>query len=270
MKPSLRFWRVLCQVAVACGFVVVPFLNLRDITLLSGNLLSCKLFGVTFADPLAVLQTAAAGVPASSALWGGVLVLAIALALGRVFCAWMCPYGLASELVYSLVRKWRTPKTPPFSPSRALMPKGVVTAAALLVVLLFLPEPLLNQLSMPGWYTRALQHGVFFGALLYGALFFPALLFLEALTATRFWCRWLCPQSVLLSLMTAAPLGLRLRFARKQCDCPASDRPCLAACSLALNPRDVTLARRLECTNCGDCVDACHSRGKALSLSLRK
>lgn len=275
MKPPLLFWRRLCQGIIILGFAVVPLLNVRQITLISGNFLALDFFGLDFTDPLAFLQTLAGGQPGASSAVGAVLVLCVAALLGRVFCAWMCPYGLASEFVCSMSGKQRAQKKAAATARthdgvlRPFTLRAGVAALGLFIVLLFVSEPWLNQLSMPGWYTRALQHAAFFGLPLYGALLFPALLLLEAFFGSRFWCRYLCPQSVLLSLCAALPLpGLRLRYARKQCSCAAKDRPCLTACSLALNPREITLAQRLNCTNCGDCVDACRSRGRALRLSV--
>ena len=276
MKAPLLFWRRCCQALVALGFIVVPLLNARGITVISGNLLSLDVFGLSFVDPLAFLQTLAGGRPAPKAVAGAALVLLTALLLGRVFCSWICPYGLASEWACAIrgkrparVREESAPKHD--AGIRAFAVRAAVALFGLLAVLLFLPEPLLNQLSMPGWYTRALQHAALFGfPPLYGVLIFLALLLAEAFTGRRFWCRCLCPQSVPLSLFAAlSRTGLRLRFVRKQCACGGNDRPCLAACSLDLNPRDITLVQRLNCTNCGDCADACRSRGKALRLALR-
>ena len=275
MRRPLLFWRRCCQVCIALGFIVVPLLNARRITVISGNLLSLDFFGLTFVDPLAFLQTLAGGWPAAKAATGAVLVLLSTLLLGRIFCGWICPYGLASELICAIQGKRRAHNNRESVQMqavgiRAFAARAAVTVFGLLAVLLFLPEPYLNQLSMPGWYTRAMQHAVLFGLPLYGALFFLVLLLVEGFTGRRVWCRFLCPQSVLLSLCAAfARPGLRLRFARKQCACAGTDRPCLAACSLALNPRDITVVQRLNCTNCGDCVDACRSRGKALRLALR-
>ncbi len=280
-RPPLLFWRRVCQLAVAGGFLVVPLLNARGIAILAGNLLSLDFFGLTFADPLAVAQTLSAGAPGAKALTGAALVLLVALLLGRVFCSWMCPYGLASEWIVTAAarcrkRSIRTAWAGPAATGRidfGIRPfaaRAILTAAGLAVVLAFAPEPWLNQLSMPGWYTRALQHGIFFNAALHGALFFPALLLLDGFSGRRIWCRYLCPQSVLLAACAAIPFpGLRLRFSRRRCSCAQNDRPCLTACSLALNPRLLTTAQRLECTNCGDCVDACRRKGQALRLSPR-
>jgi ferredoxin-type protein NapH len=249
-------------------------LNARDIIVVSGNLLSLDFFGLSFVDPLALLQTLSGGLPTARAVTGAALVLLVALLLGRVFCGWMCPYGLASELSFVPRGRQQTRKRAQNVRMRAagvrpFAARAAVAALGLLAVLLFLPEPYLNQLSMPGWYTRAMQHIIFFGFPPYGALLFLALLLLEGFSGNRFWCRYLCPQSVLLSVFAAfARPGLRLRFAGSQCSCAKDDRACLAACSLALNPREGTFMQRLDCTTCGDCVDACRLRGKALRLSL--
>ncbi|MCL2789355.1 MAG: 4Fe-4S binding protein [Desulfobulbus sp.] len=275
MKPPLLFWRRGCQALIALGFIALPLFNARGISVIAGNLLSFDFFGLSVVDPLALLQTLAGGWPAPKAMAGAALALLIALLLGRVFCGWMCPYALASEIVFAISAKRRAHQKTVATLAhetdiRPFMVRAAVAGLGLFAVLLFLPAPYLNQLSMPGWYTRALQHAAFFGLPLYGALLFPALLLLEGFTGNRFWCRYLCPQSVLLSLFAALPwLGLRLCFVRKQCGCAQNDRACLAACSLALNPRKITLAHRLGCTNCGDCVDVCRSRGRALRLSFR-
>jgi len=275
VRPPLVFWRRCCQVIIVLGFIVVPLFNMRNITVISGNLLSLDFCGLTFVDPLAFLQTLAGGRPTAEAVTGAVLVLLIALLLGRVFCGWMCPYGLASELFFAMRGKQRAHKKTQRARIhdagiRPFAARASVAVFGLLAVLLFFPEPYLNQLSMPGWYTRAMQHAAFFGLPLYGALLFFAMPLLEGFIGSRIWCRYLCPQSVLLSLFAApARPGLRLRFARQQCTCAGLERPCLAACSLALNPREITFGQRLDCTNCGDCVDACRLRGKALRFALR-
>jgi ferredoxin-type protein NapH len=276
LRPPLRFWRRGCQTIIALGFIIIPLLNARNVTVISGNLLSLDFFGLTFVDPLAFLQTLVGGWPTAKAATGAALVLLTALLLGRVFCGWMCPYGLASELFFALRNRQRARRkleNPALARDAGIRPFAIragVAALGLFAVLLFLPEPYLNQLSMPGWYTRAAQHAAFFGLPLYGALFFLALPLLESFMGSRLWCRYLCPQSALLALVAALSRhGLRLRFAHRQCICPGNDRPCLDACSLALNPRENTFVQRLECINCGDCVDACRMRGRALCLSPR-
>ncbi|MDR2489438.1 MAG: 4Fe-4S binding protein [Desulfovibrio sp.] len=282
MKTTVLFQRRCCQIGTALAFIAIPFLNLRNITVLFGNFLSFNMAGLPLADPLAVLQTLAAGFPAFVSLAGAGASLLISLVLGRIFCSWICPYGFFSEILHTLGKNRRRKGAAlpdPVSSSQAGRLKNsaahasacrfFVASTGMLAVLFFLPGPFLNQLSMPGWYSRALQQGIFSGVLLVGALCLPCMLFLEAVSGKRLWCRWLCPQSVLIALAASFPRGLKVRFSPKKCSCGGNDRPCLSACSLEINPRAETTVQRLACTNCGDCVDACRGRGKALTFSFR-
>lgn len=315
---SIRFWRRLTQVGVALAFVLIPVLNRLEFNQLAGNFLSFNLAGLPLADPLAVVQVAAATLSGTTAMVVGAgLVLLLALLLGPVFCSWICPFGLLSELAHQVApgvrkrngaaeeetaavsRSAAGEKKVAVSPGAAeeetaAASRGVsgkksagvslgtagarpfwgragLAAAGVLAVALVAPVPVLNQLSMPGWYSRALQHAVLYREVVWGAGLLLAVLALELALGKRFWCRFVCPQSVLLSLTgMILPKRWQLRFARKACTCPASDRPCLGACSLDLNPRVITPSLRLQCTNCGDCVDACRARGQALTLGFGK
>ncbi|MDR0826659.1 MAG: 4Fe-4S binding protein [Desulfovibrio sp.] len=274
-RPGLRFWRRLCQSGAALTFVGVPLLNLCEIDLISGNLLSFNLAGLPFSDPLAALQVSAAtlSLPFTLSLGAG-LALLLALFMGPVFCSFICPYGLFSELAqkFSPLRgKKSNPGTAQKKSLPSLAGKIFLVCAGLSAVFFFAPAPLLNQLSMPGWYSRALQQAILHRELLPGAALILLILALEVKVGKRFWCRYVCPQS--LPLILAARLGkgilpqsLHLDFQRSSCTCPASDRPCLAACSLRLNPRTDQSGQSLSCTNCGDCVEVCRDRGGALRL----
>lgn len=274
--------RRLSQYVVLLGFIAIPFLNKAEINVLSGNLLAFNLAGVPLGDPLAALQVlAGTGSATRAMLVGAGLVLLLAFLLGPVFCAWICPYGLLSELVHGIRGKGAArADADEAGPTRKGGPSASpfwvrlgIAAAGLVLVFAVLPVPVLNQLSMPGWYTRAAQQGVLYGHVLVGAVaMLGGMLVIEALAGSRIWCRYLCPQSVLISLAAMLlPARLGVRFAPKKCTCQASDRVCLKACSLQLNPRKpLAAAQRLQCTNCGDCVQACRARGRALALAFGK
>ena len=275
--PALRLgilpFRRCVQAGAALFMIALPFANAAGFHKVSGNFLAFDLFGLPLSDPLSSAQAALAGSSAAgSLLLGAGLVLLAALLLGRVFCSWLCPYGLLSELIFSLRGKLGSPALADPAGSRGpggpagAAPRLLLALVGLLCVAWLLPAPYLNQLSLPGWYSRAAQHAAFYGAVLWGVLLIPALLSIEFFAGKRLWCRYLCPQSALLSLMALAPGVLRLRFSAKNCTCRKDDRPCMESCSLNLNPRKITAMQRLECTNCGDCVDACRPRGQALKL----
>lgn len=267
---SIRFWRRLAQIGVLLAFVVIPFLNWKEINVVSGNFLSFNLWAFTVVEPMAALQVflGSLSVTATALLGAGVILL-LALIMGPVFCSWICPFGLFSELMHG--SRPAAENSPPVT-ARPYKIKLLICGLALLGVLLFLPFPVLNQISMPGWYSRIMQHLVMYGQMLWlGLILIVGALALEKYLNRRFWCRYVCPQSLLLNLCgLLLPSRFQVRFERKKCVCPAKDRLCGKVCSLNLDPRAASTAQRLQCTNCGDCVDACKGRGSALSMGFGK
>lgn len=261
---AIRPWRRVLQLGVLLAFIAIPFLNKAEYNVLSGNFLAFNFAGVPLGDPLAALQVVAGTFSATPAmLIGAGLTLLLAFVMGPVFCSWICPFGFLSELVHP--RSGNAPV-----PARPFTVKAGIVGAGLLAVILFVPVPILNQLSMPGWYSRAMQHAALYQNALWGAVIAILLVLLaEKIIGKRFWCRWVCPQSVLISAVGLLfPKRFRVRFKRRSCTCPTSDRACRKACSLALNPRAPVASQLAQCSNCGDCVDACAKRGKALSFGF--
>lgn len=280
------------QTLTALVFCLLPWLNapgahqFSQFTLISGSLFALDLGGLPFADPVAALQVAVGGfAPAPRLLLGTVLSLGLALLLGRVFCSWICPYGFFSELVYSLRRRAAGVSGGHEEPdSRRRDRRGAAFMGRVGITLLglvgaaVLGFPLLILLSMPGELSLVpllarQEAGRAAGLILLSALALPvAALALEALGGRRFWCRYICPQSVLLGLAACclpqgAP-GLRVTWRASACTCKG-ETPCRAACSLALNPRGAAGPPRRDCVMCGDCLKACAARGGALRWNLR-
>ncbi len=281
MMRLLRLRR-LVQVAALALLAATPWLNRGGFTGMKGSLFAFDFFGWPFADPLGPVQMLLSGMaPGWRLAAGGGAALLLALCLGRVFCSWLCPFGLLSEAAQGLRSKAAPPKPAKHSfRSRAAVKLAGLTLAALLGF------PLLNQLSLPGGFSLglitaaaplsdkailSLETRILFFAL----PFLPVLLVLaaEIVTGKRLWCRWVCPQSVLLSLMARLPLAPRLQRSLSRCTCKNGAHACRAACPLGLDPRNPRSASPLECTNCGACVLACshvHAGSPAaLSLSRR-
>ena len=281
MMRLLRLRR-LVQVAALALLAATPWLNRGGFTGMKGSLFAFDFFGWPFADPLGPVQMLLSGMaPGWRLAAGGGAALLLALCLGRVFCSWLCPFGLLSEAAQGLRSKAAPPKPAKHSfRSRAAVMLAGLTLAALLGF------PLLNQLSLPGGFSLglitaaaplsdkailSLETRILFFAL----PFLPVLLVLaaEIVTGKRLWCRWVCPQSVLLSLMARLPLAPRLQRSLSRCTCKNGAHACRAACPLGLAPRNPRSASPLECTNCGACVLACshvHAGSPAaLSLSRR-
>ena len=281
MMRLLRLRR-LVQVAALALLAATPWLNRGGFTGMKGSLFAFDFCVWPFADPLGPVQMRLSGMaPGWRLAAGGGAALLLALCLGRVFCSWLCPFGLLSEAAQGLRSKAAPPKPAKHSfRSRAAVMLAGLTLAALLGF------PLLNQLSLPGGFSLglitaaaplsdkailSLETRILFFAL----PFLPVLLVLaaEIVTGKRLWCRWVCLQSVLLSLMARLPLAPRLQRSLSRCTCKNGAHACRAACPLGLDPRNPRSASPRECTNCGACVLACshvHAGSPAaLSLSRR-
>ncbi len=265
-RLPLRPCRRAVQIGVALVMAAVPLANARGVNWISGNFLALDILGLPLGDPLAALQVAlsARDIAWPAALGAG-LALLLALVLGPVFCAYACPYGLLSEWSHALSRRLGRGRLS-WLPRGGLTARAILAGAGLALVGLFGLPPLLNLLSLPAAYSRLWQYAVS-GLLWFPVLIVPALLVLEVLGGTRLWCRFVCPQSMLLALAhRLARPGLRVVFTARRCACGQGGRACLAACSLELDPRRKTPPA--ACTNCGDCVEACRKHGRALAFYL--
>ena len=268
--------RRLVQVAVLLLLAALPWLNRDGFTGMKGSLFAFDFFGLPFADPLDAVQIGLSGIiPGWRLIAGALVVLAVALCLGRIFCSWFCPFGFLSELVHA-IRGRRPPK-----PLKHGFRSRAVIALVGLALVPLLGFPLLNQLSLPGglslgFLTAAAPlssktiHTVLEHLLFFAVPFLPVItvLAVELVTGERLWCRWVCPQSVLLALMARLPVAPRLRRTLSRCTCKG-EPACRRACSLGLDPRNPRSASPLECTNCGACMKAC-PRGLITSVPVSK
>ncbi len=267
---SLKFRRRSFQIFVAIAFVIIPLLNRSRYSYVYGNFLSFHMFGIPLADPLAIVQLTIRNLYLTmDNLVGALLPLSLAVILGAVFCSWICPFGLLSELIHGLANRKRADRS-------ALAPVGrsgfssklSVFALGFIGFFFFSTTPILNQLSMPAWYTRFFQYLFGQDIISLSILFLVALLFLEFMVKKRFWCRYVCPQSVLLQLVkNCHPNRLRLLFNEEKCICRPGYERCEMVCSLGLKPKTMEKRLEFECSNCGDCIGACANMGQALSFS---
>ncbi|MFG0833859.1 4Fe-4S binding protein [Aeromonas bivalvium] len=204
-----------------------------------------------------------------------VLVLSLsALLLGRAFCAWFCPLGLAGEWLHGLRSRWIAGEwTPPRWLDAVLRgQKFVVLGFLLFIILLAVPAAALpGYLASPYHQAADMKMGAFFFNLtLISGLCLGWVLLLTASFRQGF-CRYLCPYGAwfaLLGLLT--PLRIRrdparcLRSAGHDCD------KCSRACPSRIQVHQLIAVRSLECTSCLSCVAACPRRADALHLGTTR
>ena len=265
--PFGNRWYVRLRCPVQCSvfvlFLLLPWLHSKGFVGISGSLYALNVFGVPFADPISTVQALLGGMVPFS-LWAGVtIVLLVALLFGRVFCGWLCPFGLLSEAAHTLRRRLLPPKAEALTSSAPTAYRQwfrIRTGLCLLGVTLaaWLGFPVLNSVSLPGELSLlSLQAHEGVGAVLVALALPVAVLLAEAITGKRLWCR-VCPQAACLALAAACThKGFGVAWNPSRCTCPRHARMCEAACSLQLPVRRNNGPPRSECVQCGDCVSAC-------------
>jgi len=270
-KPSIKTWRRALQIGVAVAFILIPLLNHYRINYFTGNFLAFYAAGLPLADPLAVLQITLKNYYLSvDLLVGAGIALGLAAALGTVFCSWVCPFGLLSEWGQSLSKRLLPRPDKEMSvKGRGFRIKIVLFGLGLAGFLLFSTTPVLNQLSLPAWYSRIFQFYFEQRHISLAILFLLAILLVEFVARQRLWCRYICPQSFLITVAKLInPSRLKIGFQQDKCLSNKPLSPCRKACSLSLDPKALGESVDTECTNCGDCVVACKKMGQALGFQF--
>jgi ferredoxin-type protein NapH len=244
-------WRRAVQAAVAALYAGLPFLGLPW---LSGTLAALRVGPVDLVEPAGALSAALAGRHLAPALLlGAAPVALLALGLGSVYCGWLCPFGLLSELLDRLRRpraRW---------PERAWEAARRPRRVALLLLVggsALLGAPLAAVLSPPRVLTSLPLEARAAGVVPWVGLgLLGAFLLADLLLPRRLLCRALCPAGALAALLRA-PATWRPRFEAARCRCPGHP-PCVAACAWGLDPRAGAMGPRDGCTSCLACLDQC-------------
>ncbi|MCA9716140.1 MAG: 4Fe-4S binding protein [Myxococcales bacterium] len=217
---------------------------------------SATVLGVNTTDPILNLaHIVATGSLQLTMLLGSLVAILLAVALGKLFCSYLCPMRLLFE-IGQLIRGgllWLETPLPNLRSKTKL--GGWVLLGGLLATLTagtgvwFLILPYLGVTSA---IFVAITAGAGAGLLVIPILWW----WVDVLVAPGFFCRNICPQGFLLGLLGRASL-LKLRTVR-QTPCPSGCRTCQLVCPYGLNPREGT--HTPDCDNCGRCVPICPKR----------
>jgi len=242
--------RRLSQAGFLLFFLALPFSYHTGQTAVMGTLASLKLGPISLVDPAAGLACLVAGLePGWTLISGLILPVLLAFALGPVFCSWVCPWGLLSELLDRLLRRTARCPSPRLNLLRWTFLGGVLLFG------LIAGTPLAATLSAPRLMTVLPLEIVFLGGATAGTLgLLGGLLVLELVLPRRLWCRALCPVgSVLVLLRIRWTLGIA--WDSQTCRPKLHGTRCVATCPWNLDPRH--MGPLDGCTNCGLCVEGC-------------
>jgi len=241
------------QLGILLLFLAGP---LWGVWIVKGNLAASMTLDVLpLNDPYVLLQSMLSGVtPELSALLGVALVLLFYMTIGgRVFCSWVCPVNMLTDLAAWLRRRFGLRTSSQLSRNTRYW----MLAMTLLLPLLVggIVWELVNPVSM-------MFRGIVFG-MGWGWMILAGVFLFDLLVARDGWCGHLCPVGAFYRLVGSKSL-LKVNAANRQaCDdcmecfavCPEPQviKPALKGADKDLSP--VILSA--DCTNCGRCIDIC-------------
>ena len=241
------------QLAILAVFLVGP---LAGLWIVKGNLAySLTLNILPLADPYVLLQSLLAGhIPEKMALIGVAIVLAFYFLVGgRVYCSWVCPVNMVTDLAASLRRRFGIKGGARFSRATRywILAMTLVLAASSGTI----AWEMLNPVSM-------LHRGLIFGIGMTWTIVLAVFL-LDLFVSANAWCGHVCPVGAFYSLLGKwSPLRVSAakREACNDCmDCfavcpePQVIRPALKGAKQNIGPAILSP----NCTNCGRCIDVC-------------
>jgi ferredoxin-type protein NapH len=245
--------RRLSQFGLLGLFLLGP---LAGVWLVQGNLsASTSLDVLPLTDPMLLLQSVASGAsPTLSGLVGALIVLAFyAVVGGRVFCAWVCPVNLVTDLAAWLRRRFDLRTTSRLSRTLRYWILGVVLVLPLVTGVV--AWEYVNPVSMA-------HRGLFFG-MGWAWVVVAAVFLFDLLVARQGWCGHLCPVGAFYGLIGAKAQVRVSAYRRERCDdcmdcfhiCPEPQviKPALKGAAAGIGPVIVGI----NCTNCGRCIDVC-------------
>jgi len=218
---------------------------------LAGNLSGSEILGlVPMADPFAVLQIfLTRHLLEPKVLIGAGIVLALYGFLGgRVWCAWVCPINMVTDLAAWLRRRLGIRDA--FFVSRNIRYSVLALALVLSVIMGLAAFEWISPISM---FHRGLIFGIGLGwtAVLGVFLFDLAIL-------RNGWCGHLCPLGAFYGLVGRVA-QVRVGFDRQTCThCGECAKVCPEPQVLNLHKAaEAGMVASGECTNCGRCIPVC-------------
>jgi len=189
-----------------------------------------------------------------------------ALALGRFWCGWACPFGLVQDLV-SLVRGRRARDI-------VRLPRVAWTKFAVLVLAIFLAwialDTLFCKICPAGSLFAAIPQRFVstefsFGTFFYVHLATLAVVLVLFVLVGRFWCRFLCPMGAVLGLFNPVSI-LKMRVDFDRCN---HCEECLGVCPAKIEKLE-DIESCTDCTRCGRCMESCRADAIKISASLKR
>ncbi len=220
------------------------------------NCYSCP--GAVGSCPLGSLQNALGASKTSTIAYVFGIIVLFGLILGRTICGFLCPMGLAQDLLYKI-------KSPKLKKSKITKILSYLKYVLLVVFVILIPLMYSDTIVLPAFCQYICPTGLLAGLTFLGnpanagelaslgVLFtwkfcLAVLIIIGAIFVYRLFCRFLCPLGALYGLFSRLAL-LGIKLDKDKCiDCGL----CIKTCQV-----DITRVGDHECIQCGLCVSVC-------------
>jgi ferredoxin-type protein NapH len=238
--------------------------NLYGIEILVGNLSSSTLFGfIPLSDPFAVLQMLAAGaILGFDVLLGAAIIFGFyALFGGRLFCSWVCPINMVTDLANWLRRVLHLDAIE----RKVWLSRNVrYWIIALVLILSFFNGVAAFEFVSP---IAMFHRGAVFGMGMGFAAILSIFLF-DLFAVKNGWCGHICPLGGFYSLTSKYSL-FRVKHDHDKCTlCLKCKDVCPEKQVLHMIGKSSVSVLDGECVNCLRCIEVCDD--DALSFGVRK
>ena len=245
------------QLSILSLFIFSPWIAGKyGIWLVKGNLASSLTLDILpLTDPYVLLQSIIAGHwPLLTGFIGAIIVILFYVIVGgRVYCSWVCPINIVTDVAAWLRDNIGIKSGTTFSRTTRFWILGSTLLLALMTGTI--AWELINPVTM---VFRGLVFGM---GLAWGIIL--AVFILDFAVSRRAWCGSMCPVGAFYSLLGIKSLLRVDAAAREQCDdCMDCFRICPEpqVIRAPLKGADTGISSVIsssQCTNCGRCIDVC-------------
>ena len=219
--------------------------------------------------PIGSMQTVLGGARHRFSFYVLGLLMVFGIALGRLWCGFVCPFGLIQDLL-GMIPARRIKVAP-----KVDKPLRYIKYAVLLIFVILLPLMVKNQYGIAdAWFCKYIcPAGTLEGGIplmladrqlrsLAGALFSWKMLILivvliGAVLIPRFFCRYLCPLGALYGLFNRYSF-YQLHLDQSRCTgCNTCTQVCPMAVEIPTAGDKLVQISSTECIRCGRCKAAC-------------
>lgn len=245
-----------------------------DIQTLEGTLNGSRFLGFHLIDPFTTIQMylATYHMPINIVIGTATILFFYLLIGGRTYCAWVCPYGLLSEIgekIHNTLVNKKIIKERTFNHNVRhifwIMFMVMAFSSGYLVFETFNVVGILSRFIAYGWSL---------------ALSWVLIIFLiEVFYSRRAWCTYICPIGTTYGYIGKVS-GLRVEW-NDNCDhCMVCHDVCFESQVLELTKAKYDDERKekgikkqyvtgADCTLCGRCIDVCHSDALKYDFRLK-